>query len=279
MGIGSGILAFWANITNDGENTVLVILFISYFGFLFFGAITMFYLHSNGQIDLANMFGRSRAELIREDEERRALRREKERSAWERSKKKGDLGYYAGHNSGGYKDGLKDGDFAMNGPKKLDGSKANTIRNRSKRPPSHSANLPDDAGTKIVKYHWEDSENVVRIYVENVPGYDSWAEADIASKGISVYWDDRESILLMLVNSSGENFYLHVPALYRDVNDVQTIWKRNKCIVKITKRVDEPWPTLDKKKFELPTEEESQRQMYEERMRQQQNETPTSKID
>ena len=118
----------------------------------------MFYLHSNGQIDLANMFGRSRAELIREDEERRALRREKERSAWERSKKKGDLGYYAGHNSGGYKDGLKDGDFAMNGPKKLDGSKANTIRNRSKRPPSHSANLPDDAGTKIVKYHWEDSE-------------------------------------------------------------------------------------------------------------------------
>ena len=41
---------------------------------------------------------------------------------WARSKKKGENGYYYGHQNltGGYTDGLQASDFAMNGPRKLD---------------------------------------------------------------------------------------------------------------------------------------------------------------
>mmetsp|Transcript_1304 Transcript_1304/g.2294 ORF Transcript_1304/g.2294 Transcript_1304/m.2294 type:complete len:205 (-) Transcript_1304:58-672(-) len=184
------------------------------------------------------------------------------------SKRKGDLGYYSAHRTGGYKDGLNDGEFSMKGPKKLDENRARTIRNRGGKNPSlHSAKIPEKAGTRLLKYTWEDDVCVVRIFVEHIPGYKSWAEADISSKGISVRWEDRESVLLLLHNSKKENFYLHIPELYRDVEDVRTVWKRNKCIIKITKRVYEEWPTLDKKEIELPTVEDSQRQAYEERQR------------
>ena len=128
----------------------------------------------------------------------------------------------------------------MKGPKKLDENRARTIRNRGGKNPSlHSATIPENAGTRLLKYTWEDNVCVVRIFVKHVPGYKSWAEADISSKGISVRWEDRESILLLLHNSKKENFYLHIPELYRDVEDVRTVWKRNKCIIKITKRVYE----------------------------------------
>jgi len=80
----------------------------------------------------------------------------------------------------------------MNGPKKLDPKQAATIRQRSKRPPSHSAKLPDDAGTKILKYSWEDSDDMVKIYVTSLPGFDSWEEARVSKEGCSAYWDDRE---------------------------------------------------------------------------------------
>jgi len=54
----------------------------------------------------------------------------------------------------------------------------------------------------------------------------------------------------MISSDNGESYHLHIPSLYKDVNDVQCVWKKNKCIVKIYKRVDEPWPTIDKKPVE-----------------------------
>mmetsp|Transcript_1304 Transcript_1304/g.2296 ORF Transcript_1304/g.2296 Transcript_1304/m.2296 type:complete len:86 (-) Transcript_1304:754-1011(-) len=84
MSVLAFIYGVWANITNDGENNAEVIVFISYFGFLIVGAITLFYMHSNGHIDLANMYGRPRDELIQEELERLERRREKEKTAWER---------------------------------------------------------------------------------------------------------------------------------------------------------------------------------------------------
>ena len=50
-------------------------------------------------------------------------------SAWARSSEKGYLGYYVAHQNqtGGYKDGLKGDDYAMNGPKKIDDERAKKI--------------------------------------------------------------------------------------------------------------------------------------------------------
>ena len=53
----------------------------------------------------------------------RAPPAEKKKDApWARSKKKGETGYYYGHQNltGGYTDGLQASDYAMNGPRKLD---------------------------------------------------------------------------------------------------------------------------------------------------------------
>ena len=66
------------------SSSLRVIVFISYFGFLIVGAVTLFYMHDKGHIDLANMYGRPRDELIQEELERLERRREKEKTAWER---------------------------------------------------------------------------------------------------------------------------------------------------------------------------------------------------
>ena len=130
------------------------------------------------------------------------------------SKRKGDLGYYSAHRTGGYKDGLNDGEFSMKGPKKLDENRARTIRNRGGTNPSlHSAKNPENAGTRLLKYTWEDDVCVVRIFVDHIPESKSWAEADISSKGISGRWEDRESILLLLADCESSSKVKRLEAL------------------------------------------------------------------
>ena len=66
-------------------------------------------------------------------------------------------------------------------------------------------------------------------------------------KGVALYWDDRESIALLLTSEEDKKFYLHIPRLYRDVNDIRTVWKSKRLMIKISKKIDIPWPTLDNK--------------------------------
>ncbi|GMH57044.1 hypothetical protein TL16_g04287 [Triparma laevis f. inornata] len=191
----------------------------------------------------------------------------KKSSAWARSSEKGYLGYYVAHQNqtGGYKDGLKGDDYAMNGPKKIDDERAKKIvdnlkgkskgeledrpenvRARAEKPPVHSTTLPEDPGTKILKYSWEDGEDNVKMYLDVLPGYDSWLESGVQKEGISTYWDDRQS-LLVLVMKGEEKWYLHIPLLFADIIDCKTIWKKKRLLIKLFKRKNEVWPTLDKK--------------------------------
>jgi len=59
--------------------------------------------------------------------------------------------------------------------------------------------------------------------------------------------------------------YLHIPRLFRDVNDINTVWKKKRLMVKITKRRDEEWPTLDKQKKLDKTDEDMERDFYDDR--------------
>mmetsp|Transcript_11771 Transcript_11771/g.21430 ORF Transcript_11771/g.21430 Transcript_11771/m.21430 type:complete len:338 (+) Transcript_11771:41-1054(+) len=188
-------------------------------------------------------------------------------TAWARSSEKGYLGYYVAHQNqtGGYKDGLKGADYQMNGPKKIEDERAKKIvenlkgksskqledrpenvRPRAEKPPVHSSTLPDDPGEKVLTYSFEDGEDNVKIYIEKLPGYDSWEEAGVEKEGISTYWDDRQS-LLVLMKRKEDNFYLHIPVLFTDIIDCKTIWKKKRLILKLFKRKNDPWPTLAKK--------------------------------
>jgi hypothetical protein len=199
-----------------------------------------------------------------------AKRRAADKAAWERSKEKGDLGYYQSHQkSGGYKDGLSQEDFKMGKPQKLSEEAQNKIdaikRSAAKNPPKDSK-LPANPGTKVLKYSWEDAKDSAKIYIDEVPGYDTWAEADIPKQNCSVYWDDRESLILLLTNTAGDkSWYLHIPRLFRDVNDINTIWKKKRLTIKIMKRKDEDWDSLDFKPVLPKTDEDAEREFYEDR--------------
>jgi hypothetical protein len=113
---------------------------------------------------------------------------------------------------------------------------------------------------------WEDSPDSAKIYIDELPGFDTWAEADVPKEGVSTYWDDRESLILLLASQDGSNhWYLHIPRLYRVVNDVNTVWKKKRLMVKLSKRRDEEWPTLDRKKVLDKTDEDREREFYDER--------------
>jgi len=175
-------------------------------------------------------------------------------AAWDRSKSKGDLGYYQGHQkTGGYKDGLKQEDFKMGAPRRLSEEERGEIddvrRGAGEERGAAGSGLPEDPGRRVVKYAWEDSGGCARIYIDELPGYDSWSEAGVPKEGVTANCDDGESLVLLLASAGGtDRWYLHIPRLFGGVEKVSCVWKRNKLVVKIGKRVNEEWPSLDRRK-------------------------------
>ena len=185
-------------------------------------------------------------------------------SAWERSKSKGGNGYYYGHQAtGGYKDGLKQEDFQMNGPRRLDGvqlskdkggegSKKEGKRGEMSRPAYNGGDVPMNAAPKyagitIDKYSFEDCGALVKLYIRSLPGYENFADGGFKKGDASVYWDDRESLVLLLKrgDGTGETYSLYIKRLFGVVNDVQVVVKGKYLLVKIVKADDKrEWTSL-----------------------------------
>ena len=94
--------------------------------------------------------------------------------------------------------------------------------------------LPANPGTKILKYSWEDSMDSAKIYIDELPGYDTWGEADVLKEGCSVYWDDRESLILLLTNSDDtKSWYVRASQTWRrsaQSNAYIRTWRRSERI-------------------------------------------------
>ena len=227
---------------------------MAYFTLLIAGFVLVLYLHAHCDRGTLRMLGL-------EDFRSNSCSREEDwdtKNAWDRSKSKGELGYYQGHQmTGGYKDGLSGDDYKMNGPRKLNSEEREKLRLRKNargpEAPIGSSTSADIQGKRISTYAWEDAEDVVKIYIDSLPGCESWADAKIPKEGAKLQWQKTNSVTLLLKNvDESEKYFLHIPALYSDAKDVTLIWKRKRLLIKIIKRVRETWAALEKVSSQNP---------------------------
>ena len=95
---------------------------------------------------------------------------------WARSKKKGETGYYYGHQNltGGYTDGLQASDYAMNGPRKLDSATkkpvavdSETAVNKPRAPIASAPVIHSETIKRVTRYAWSDTPSTVKVSIED----------------------------------------------------------------------------------------------------------------
>lgn len=173
--------------------------------------------------------------------------------------------YYYAHNqmkkTGGYTDGLKAEDYVMNGPKLL---KKSSVTKTPEVATSIQAATKKTVGNSnpINRYLWDDDGNdngIAKIYIDTLPGKTPvpFADAKITKADVmsKIVGDSNSGLILQLRgNVGGEKeirYHLYVPRMFGEVEEVKTIVKAKKLIVKLTKKKGKgnvkAWPQLPSK--------------------------------
>lgn len=175
--------------------------------------------------------------------------------------------YYYAHNqhrkTGGYTDGLKTEDYQMNGPKLLSRRSSIEATTSNQTAPvsggssflccGHEDSIP------INRYMWDDegsANGIAKIYIETLPGKTPsnsirWNEAQITKDDVTCKllgtWKNGLMVHIRATADS-QSYHLYVPRMYGEVDEVKTILKPNKLIVKLLKKKNKEnlraWPQL-----------------------------------
>lgn len=174
--------------------------------------------------------------------------------------------YYAHNNSnskGGYTDGLRAEDYAMNGPRLLskDGVRVNdseeldTYKTLCKEEDHADTTHQNKNATRekqqvvtasrqITRYLWDDDGegDNAKIHIDCLPKSStetiSWKEAEIAKDDVEVrlVGDDNDGLIVNIFSQDQKKYHLHVPKMYGSADSVKFIVKKHKLLIKITKR-------------------------------------------
>lgn len=178
--------------------------------------------------------------------------------------------YYFAHNKhssgGGYKDGLRAEDYVMNGPKLLskggvrveeekssgDEDEADTEErsSASSQSVSEKRQTPKmQASTPITRYLWDDGEgNIAKIHIDTLPVSSTktinWEDASVSSVEARLIGDDNEGLFIGITytikddttNLLTKRCHLHVSKMYGNAEEVKTMVKKRKLLIKITKK-------------------------------------------
>jgi hypothetical protein len=193
--------------------------------------------------------------------------------------------YYYAHNSsnaasGGYKDGLRMEDYAMNGPRLLSKNGQDMRNLSSARPAASSTATPasDDSlaqasssrqqsiqttATKrvlpVTKYLWDDdgTDRMATIRIDKLPGglrsTDpplAWAQVPVTE--LTAELTDTGGVRVEIVTQLDWNYRLEIVQLYGKVVHVQATRRPKRLLVKLTKPMSatwaaKPWPHPHKK--------------------------------
>ncbi len=185
--------------------------------------------------------------------------------------------YYYAHNNpktiGGYKDGLKAEDYVMNGPRLLSKSKQYAeVSNVTSSSKTNNVAKMKMGSTAINRYLWDDDGNtdgIARIIIDTLPTSSAgpsstsinWQDTgitkeDVKSKLVGVWKNGlilqiRQKINGRDNNSSYKRYHLHVSRMFGEVDEVKSIAKGKKLIVKLYKKKEKEnlkaWPQLPSK--------------------------------
>ena len=119
--------------------------------------------------------------------------------------------------------------------------------------PQSNENTPTERNTHkmvasrpITKYMWEDNGNgnIAKIHIDSLPISSTetirWEDACISSIEkieVRLIGNNNEGLYIGITSQDGKRrHHLHVPKMYGEVESVKAIPKRNKLLVKITKK-------------------------------------------
>jgi hypothetical protein len=149
----------------------------------------------------------------------------------------------------------------MNKPKLLAKTKATVLDTTTTTSITSTSTTQDAATTTLLdhddsipinKYLWDDEgkENgVAKIYIDTLPGKATWdpqiTKDDVVCKLVGTW----KNGLVVQIHSRGERYHLVVPRMYGEVEEVKTILKPNKLLVKLLKKKKNKenltaWPQL-----------------------------------
>lgn len=171
---------------------------------------------------------------------------------WTRSKKKGENGYYYGHQkTGGYTDGLQASDYAMNGPRKLDSASkkpieaaaAQTAVNAPRRPLATAPVVYSQTVKRVTRYGWSDTPTAVKISIE-----DAWDFKAISMADVSII-RPSDTALTVAVNYAGASHRLVLTNLRSPLDGANIKIRKKRLLVTLAKREtllasDRAWPDL-----------------------------------
>ena len=174
--------------------------------------------------------------------------------------------YYFAHNKhstgGGYKDGLRAEDYVMNGPRllskggvRVEDEKSSSVEDETDNAEdinsASSQSLPEkrqtpkmQASTPITRYLWDDGEgNIAKIHIDTLPVSSTktinWEGASVSSVEARLTGDNNEGLFIGITyNTSNitKKCHLHVAKMYGNAEDVKTMVKKRKLLIKITKK-------------------------------------------
>ena len=171
---------------------------------------------------------------------------------WARSKKKGENGYYYGHQNltGGYTDGLQASDYAMNGPRKLDSATkkpvavdSQTAVNKPRAPIASAPVMHSETIKRVTRYAWSDTPTTVKISIEDAWDYSAISEDDVNIARPS------DTALTISVKYEGCVHRLALTNLRSPLDDAKVKVRKKRLVVALTKREtllasDKAWPDL-----------------------------------
>ena len=176
----------------------------------------------------------------------------KKETPWARSQKKGETGYYYGHQNltGGYTDGLQASDYAMNGPRKLDSATkkpvavdAATAVNKSRAPIASAPVIHSETIKRVTRYAWSDTPSTVKISIEDAWDYSAISESDVNIARPS------DTALTISVRYDGCVQRLTLTNLRSPLDDAKVKVRKKRLVVTLAKREtllasDKAWPDL-----------------------------------
>uniref|UniRef100_A0A7S3K6C6 CS domain-containing protein n=1 Tax=Aureoumbra lagunensis TaxID=44058 RepID=A0A7S3K6C6_9STRA len=163
---------------------------------------------------------------------------------WTRSKKKGQLGYYYGHQQQISGEKLDASVYAMNKPIRLDpiskkpldekGTRMSTPEAKKK---STSPNSTSTQFRQITQYAWTDTETAVTIYIE----HKQWSEDSIVKFDLTT----PTSLRLELTLNDGFSYLLVLSPLYAAISKMTSKKTAKRLTLKLMKKKEKvKWPSL-----------------------------------
>ena len=115
-----------------------------------------------------------------------------------------------------------------------------------------NSNIISKGSLPIKRFSWEDAQDLVKIRIDNLPKKGSivhdtsWGSENIPKDNIDACLiNNNRGVLVQIKCNDTTSYHLRINRLYGIVTEVKTIRKNKRLIIKIAKKNQREWPSLE----------------------------------